>query len=51
MNLKHLVSAADLSRAATIELLDTTAEMASVSERDVKKLPTLRGKTVVNLFY
>ena len=51
MNLKHLVSAADLSRADAIELLDTTAEMASVSERDVKKLPTLRGKTVVNLFY
>ena len=51
MNLKHLVSAADLSRADAVELLDTTAEMASVSERDVKKLPTLRGKTVVNLFY
>jgi aspartate carbamoyltransferase catalytic subunit len=51
MNLKHLVSAADLSRDDAIELLDTTAEMASVSERDVKKLPTLRGKTVVNLFY
>lgn len=51
MNLKHLVSAADLERAEAIELLDTTAEMASVSERDIKKLPTLRGKTVVNLFY
>ncbi len=51
MNLKHLVSAADLSRVDAIELLDTTAEMASVSEREVKKLPTLRGKTVVNLFY
>jgi len=51
MNLKHLVSAADLNRADAIELLDTTAEMAAVSEREVKKLPTLRGKTVVNLFY
>ena len=51
MNLKHLVSAADLNRADAIELLDTTAEMAAVNERDVKKLPTLRGKTVVNLFY
>lgn len=51
MKLKHLVSAGDLSRVEAIELLDTTAEMASVSERDVKKLPTLRGKTVVNLFY
>jgi len=51
MNLKHLVSAADLTRSDAIELLDTTTEMASVSQRDVKKLPTLRGKTVVNLFY
>jgi aspartate carbamoyltransferase catalytic subunit len=51
MNLKHLVSAADLDRSQAIELLDTTAEMSLVSNRDVKKLPTLRGKTVVNLFY
>jgi len=51
MKLKHLVSAADLSRDDAIALLDTTAEMSSVSDRDVKKLPALRGKTVVNLFY
>ena len=51
MKLKHLVSASDLSHAQAIALLDTTAEMAVVSQRDVKKLPALRGKTVVNLFY
>ena len=32
-------------------MLDTAAEMASVAGREVKKLPTLRGRTVVNLFY
>ncbi|MEN9608583.1 MAG: hypothetical protein RLZZ06_514 [Actinomycetota bacterium] len=51
MKLKHLISANDLSHEDAIQLLDTAKEMASVSERDVKKLPALRGKTVVNLFY
>ena len=51
MNLKHLVSASDLSREDAVAILDTAMEMAAVSARDVKKLPTLRGKTVVNLFY
>lgn len=49
--LKHLLSAADLSKSAAIEILDVAEEMASVNERDIKKLPTLRGKTVVNLFF
>lgn len=51
MKLKHLVSASDLSREDAIQLMDTAAEMSSVSDREVKKLPALRGKTVVNLFY
>jgi aspartate carbamoyltransferase catalytic subunit len=51
MNLRHFVSAGDLSRENAIELMDTTHEMAQVGERDVKKLPSLRGRTVVNLFY
>ncbi|MEY4276380.1 MAG: hypothetical protein RIS26_843 [Actinomycetota bacterium] len=51
MILKHLVSAADLGVDQAITLLDTASEMATVNDRDVKKLPTLRGKTVVNLFY
>ena len=49
--MKHLVSDADLSRDAAIAILDTSLEMSEVNERDIKKLPTLRGKTGVNLFF
>jgi aspartate carbamoyltransferase catalytic subunit len=49
--LKHLLSAADLSLAAAVDILDVAEEMAGVNSRDIKKLPTLRGKTVVNLFF
>lgn len=48
---KHLLSAADLNKDAAIELLDLAEDMAEVNTRDIKKLPTLRGKTVVNLFF
>src|SRR6186713_3078529 len=49
--MKHLLSIADLSR-ADIERVMTVAEsFAEVVERDIKKVPTLRGRTVVNLFY
>src|SRR5512135_1959749 len=48
---RHLISAGDLSREETVLILDTAAELASVADRSVKKLPTLRGRTVVNLFY
>ncbi|HEY5336489.1 MAG TPA: aspartate carbamoyltransferase catalytic subunit [Mycobacteriales bacterium] len=48
---KHLLSAGDLSRDDALLILDTAAELAQVSDRAVKKLPTLRGRTVVNLFY
>jgi aspartate carbamoyltransferase catalytic subunit len=48
---KHLLSAADLDATTATLILDTAAEMASVAGREVKKLPTLRGRTVVNLFY
>jgi aspartate carbamoyltransferase catalytic subunit len=47
----HLLSAADLDAEAATLVLDTAAEMASLADREVKKLPTLRGRTVVNLFY
>jgi len=47
----HLLSAADLTREDAVAVLDTTAELASVTDRSVKKLPTLRGRTVVNLFF
>lgn len=49
--MKNLLSAADLSRDTAIEILDIAEGMADVNERDIKKLPTLRGKTVVNLFF
>jgi aspartate carbamoyltransferase catalytic subunit len=48
---KHLLSTEDLSQHQAIAILDTTAELAAVSDRSVKKLPTLRGRTVVNLFF
>ncbi|AXI80730.1 aspartate carbamoyltransferase catalytic subunit [Peterkaempfera bronchialis] len=48
---RHLVSAADLTHDDALLILDTAEEMAQVSARAVKKLPTLRGRTVVNLFF
>ncbi|HCT77859.1 MAG TPA: aspartate carbamoyltransferase [Micromonosporaceae bacterium] len=49
--MKHLLSAADLDAETATEILDIAGEMAAVSGREIKKLPTLRGRTVVNLFY
>ncbi len=48
---RHLLSAADLDLDDATLILDTAREMAAVSDRTVKKLPTLRGRTVVNLFF
>jgi aspartate carbamoyltransferase catalytic subunit len=48
---RHLISAADLSRGDTLLILDTAEELASLADRPIKKLPTLRGRTVVNLFF
>jgi aspartate carbamoyltransferase catalytic subunit len=48
--MKHLLSINDIDKEFAITILDTAAEMAKVTEGPVKKLPTLRGKTVVNLF-
>jgi aspartate carbamoyltransferase catalytic subunit len=49
--MRHLLSAADLDRPEIIELLDLSEEMAQVLHRPIKKLPALRGRTVVNLFF
>ena len=49
--LRHLLSAGDLSRDDALLVLDTAEQMALVADRPIKKLPTLRGKTVVNVFY
>ena len=48
---RHLLSAADLDRDDALLVLDTAAELAQLTDRAVKKLPTLRGRTVVNLFF
>jgi aspartate carbamoyltransferase catalytic subunit len=48
---RHLISAADLSRGDSLLILDTAEELASLADRPIKKLPTLRGRTVVNLFF
>jgi hypothetical protein len=48
---KHLLSTEDLSLTNAIRILDTAEEMAAVRDREVKKLPALRGRTVVNLFF
>lgn len=48
--MRHLLSISDLSKADAISILDTATELARVSDGAVKKLPTLRGRTIVNLF-
>ena len=47
----HLLSAADLTKAEALNLLSTAKELAVITDGPNKKLPTLRGKTVVNLFF
>jgi aspartate carbamoyltransferase catalytic subunit len=49
--MKHLLSAADLSYDDAILVLDTAKQLAAATEQGVGKLPPLRGRTVVNLFY
>ncbi len=49
--MRHLLSAADLDRTEIGEILDLAEEMSLVQGRPVKKLPALRGRTVVNLFF
>ena len=49
--MKHLLSAKDLSHDEAVMVLDTAEAMAATQLHQVRKLPTLRGKTVVNLFF
>lgn len=49
--MRHLLSAGALNREQAIAILDTAIQMERVNTREIKKLPTLRGKTVVNLFF
>ncbi len=48
---RHLISAGDLTRDDALLILDTADELARMADRPIKKLPTLRGRTVVNLFF
>src|SRR6195952_3870822 len=49
--MRHLLTTKHLSRDAAIQILDVAEDMADVATPEAKKLPTLRGKTVVNLFF
>ena len=48
---RHLLSAADLSRTDAELVLQTAEELRSLADRPIKKLPALRGRTIVNLFF
>jgi aspartate carbamoyltransferase catalytic subunit len=49
--MKHLLSVSHASREELERILDRAESFAEVGKRDIKKVPTLRGRTVVNLFY
>lgn len=49
--MKHLLSAADLTRDDIAQIMETATAMHDVQSREVKKLPALRGRTVINLFF
>jgi aspartate carbamoyltransferase catalytic subunit len=48
---RHLLSAGDLSRDDAELILSTAEELRSLADRPIKKLPALRGRTIVNLFF
>nr|WP_037498427.1 aspartate carbamoyltransferase catalytic subunit [Solirubrobacter soli] len=49
--MRHLLSIEDLDRAAIERILDRAKTFTEVSEREIKKVPALRGRRVLNLFY
>ncbi|HMR09137.1 MAG TPA: aspartate carbamoyltransferase, partial [Polyangiaceae bacterium] len=49
--LRHLVSASDLDAPAATRILDAAEAFFEVSRRPIRKVPTLRGKTVINCFF
>jgi aspartate carbamoyltransferase catalytic subunit len=48
---RHLLSASDLDAASASQILDSAEQMDAIQNRQVKKLPALRGRTIVNLFF
>jgi len=51
LNPKHLLGIEELSPAEITTVLDTAESLSEISTREIKKVPTLRGKTVINLFF
>ena len=49
--MRHLLAIADLERADIERIMERAEGFAEVGRRDIKKVPTLRGRTIVNLFY
>ena len=49
--MRHLLSIDDITRDDMERILDRAAAFEEVSDRDIKKVPALRGRTVLNLFY
>jgi aspartate carbamoyltransferase catalytic subunit len=48
--MRHLLSISDLSKVDALQILNTAEELSRISDGPMKKLPTLRGRTIVNLF-
>ncbi len=48
---RHLLSIGDFNHDQALLILDTAEELAKISDAPIKKLPTLRGRTIVNLFF
>jgi len=48
---KHIIALRDLSKDDIEQLLNTAESMRDINSREIKKIPTLRGKTIINLFY
>ena len=48
---RDLLGIEDLDRSEIERLLDTADHMREIGEREVKKVPTLRGRTIINLFF
>ena len=49
--LKHFISIEGLSKALLTEILDTAESFVGMTDQQIKKVPLLRGKTIVNLFF
>lgn len=51
LSVKHLLGTRDLSREDIVTILDTADSFKEISTRQIKKVPTLRGRTIINMFF